>query len=109
MNPQKVLDRRLVVVGAILIQLCLGAIYAWSVFTKQLTLPVADGGYGFSEEYPAAKAFRDARVTRLYEGTTEICRLTAIRRVAQLVASADAEPATPDNGASIGKGTRIFP
>ena len=53
MNPQKVLDRRLVVVGAILIQLCLGAIYAWSVFTKQLTLPVIDGGYGFSAQQAA--------------------------------------------------------
>ncbi len=39
------------------------------------------GGYGFSEEYPAAKAFRDARVTRLYEGTTEICRLTMMQRL----------------------------
>lgn len=44
------------------------------------------GGYGFSEEYPAAKAFRDARVTRLYEGTTEICRLTAVRRALALAA-----------------------
>ncbi len=48
MTDQKVLNRWLVVVGAILIQLCLGAIYAWSVFTKQITLPVADGGYGFT-------------------------------------------------------------
>lgn len=39
------------------------------------------GGYGFSEEYPAAKAFRDGRVTRLYEGTTEICRLTMMQRL----------------------------
>ena len=31
-----VMNRWLVVVGAILIQLCLGAIYAWSVFTKAL-------------------------------------------------------------------------
>jgi len=29
-------NRWLVVVGAILIQLCLGAIYAWSVFTPKL-------------------------------------------------------------------------
>jgi OFA family oxalate/formate antiporter-like MFS transporter len=43
------MNRWLVVVGAILIQLCLGAIYAWSVFTKKITLPVADGGaYGFT-------------------------------------------------------------
>ena len=33
---EKVMNRWLVVVGAILIQLCLGAIYAWSVFTKPL-------------------------------------------------------------------------
>lgn len=32
MNSTKVLNRWLIVVGAILIQLCLGAIYAWSVF-----------------------------------------------------------------------------
>ena len=32
----KVMNRWLVVVGAIIIQLCLGAIYAWSVFTPQL-------------------------------------------------------------------------
>ena len=48
MNGEKVLNRWLVVIGAILGQLCLGAIYAWSVFTKQITLPIADGGYGFS-------------------------------------------------------------
>lgn len=32
----KVMNRWLVVIGAIIIQLCLGAIYAWSVFTPQL-------------------------------------------------------------------------
>ena len=46
MDNGKVMNRWLVVVGAILIQLCLGAIYAWSVFTKKLSLP--DGGYGFT-------------------------------------------------------------
>ena len=39
-------NRWLVVVGAILIQLALGALYAWSVFTKILTDP--DGLYRFS-------------------------------------------------------------
>ncbi len=37
MNNQKVMNRGLVVLGAILIQLALGAIYAWSVFTPSLT------------------------------------------------------------------------
>jgi OFA family oxalate/formate antiporter-like MFS transporter len=36
MSNPKVMNRWLVVVGAILIQLCLGAIYAWSVFTPFL-------------------------------------------------------------------------
>lgn len=37
MSDGKAMNRWLVVVGAILIQLCLGAIYAWSVFTPYLT------------------------------------------------------------------------
>lgn len=36
MSETKTMNRWLVVVGAILIQLCLGAIYAWSVFTPSL-------------------------------------------------------------------------
>lgn len=36
MSEKKVMNRWLVVVGAIMIQLCLGAIYAWSVFTPKL-------------------------------------------------------------------------
>lgn len=38
MENQKVMNRGLVVVGAVLIQLALGAIYAWSVFTPSLTV-----------------------------------------------------------------------
>ncbi len=36
MTEKKVMNRWLVVLGAVLIQLCLGAIYAWSVFTEPL-------------------------------------------------------------------------
>ena len=46
MENQKVMNRWLVVAGAILIQLALGAIYAWSVFTPALTK--VGGDYQFS-------------------------------------------------------------
>jgi len=51
MTDQKVFNRWIVVVGAILIQLCLGAIYAWSVFTKKIT--EVGGEYGFSAKEAA--------------------------------------------------------
>ena len=49
-SQEKVTSRTLVVVAAIFIQLCLGALYAWSVFTPALTRSIADGGaFGFSK------------------------------------------------------------
>lgn len=43
------------------------------------------GGYGYTEEYPAARAWRDARVNRIYEGTSEINRFNVAQILARRV------------------------
>ncbi len=60
------------------------------VFTSEALAYVVDdalqvfGGNGYSREFPAERAYRDARITRIYEGTNEINRLIIPTRLLKM-------------------------
>ena len=39
------------------------------------------GGYGYVKDYPVEKYFRDAKITEIYEGTSEIQRIVIAREL----------------------------
>jgi len=54
-------------------------------FASDAAMRVADeaiqvfGGYGYMRDFPVEKLFRDAKVTEIYEGTSEIQRIIVAR------------------------------
>lgn len=39
------------------------------------------GGYGYTTDYPVERHFRDAKITEIYEGTSEIQRIVIAKEV----------------------------
>jgi butyryl-CoA dehydrogenase len=57
------------------------------LFCSEMAMRVTDkavqihGGYGYSKEYDVERYFRDAKVTEIYEGTSEIQRMIISREI----------------------------
>ncbi|MDM8001267.1 MAG: acyl-CoA dehydrogenase [Dehalococcoidia bacterium] len=51
---------------------------AMSITTKAVQI---HGGYGYIKDYPVERYFRDAKITEIYEGTSEMQRMTIARQL----------------------------
>ncbi len=57
------------------------------LFSSEISSEVTDqalqihGGYGYSKSYPVERYYRDARVTRIYEGTSEVHKMVIARGI----------------------------
>jgi len=57
-------------------------LYASSVAVRATDAAIQTlGGYGYLGEYRVERAYRDAKVTEIYEGTSEIQRLAILKQL----------------------------
>lgn len=76
---------------------------ACKVFTTEAEAWIIDealqiyGGYGFTEEFPIARHYRDSRISRIYEGTNEINRIFLADRLKKQIGSGKVSTPTADD------------
>ena len=81
-ETRKSIDAKLQVLGEFAVECAMSKVHGSEMVNK-----LADdalqihGGYGYSEEYAPARMFRDWRISRIYEGTSEICRLSSMKAI----------------------------
>ena len=57
-------------------------LFASSVATRQTSEAIQVlGGYGYTREFPVERYYRDAKITEIYEGTSEIQRIVIARHI----------------------------
>ncbi|MEW6034880.1 MAG: acyl-CoA dehydrogenase [Chloroflexota bacterium] len=63
-------------------QSCMAKLFASEAAMMITTKAVqVHGGYGYVKEYPVERYFRDAKITEIYEGTSEMQRMTIARHL----------------------------
>lgn len=66
-------DKRLPFVKESAMAKCFAGEAAMNITTQAIQV---HGGYGYTKEYPVERFFRDAKITEIYEGTSEMQRIT---------------------------------
>jgi butyryl-CoA dehydrogenase len=60
-------------------------LFASEMATRQTSAAIQIlGGYGYTKEFPVERYYRDAKITEIYEGTSEIQRLVIARKILEL-------------------------
>jgi len=60
-------------------------LFASEMATRQTSAAIQIlGGYGYTKEFPAERYYRDAKITEIYEGTSEIQRIVIARHILEL-------------------------
>ena len=68
------------------------------------------GGYGYTKEFPVERYYRDAKVTEIYEGTSEIQRLVIARSIlGRQLRSHERNPWFPRGPPPLGVRDRVSP